>query len=136
VPGLTRWMVKTSLVYLLLTFLVGLVQVSAAWLPATARPALAGIEPVRVHLLVIGWLTFLIFGVVFWMFPKYSRERPRGFETLGWITYVLLNLGLVLRILGESFIQPGGGLLVLSALFQWLASVAFVANTWNRVKEK
>jgi len=29
-----------------------------------------GLFPVYIHLLVFGWLTQLIFGVIYWMFPK------------------------------------------------------------------
>lgn len=137
-PALTRWMIKTSLVYLLLALLVGLLQ-GAAPVFAGALPFLRNIEPVRTHLFVVGWITLLIFGVVFWMFPKYSREKPRGHEWLGWAAYGLLNTGLILRILGESAAQPGtlfGTLLVLSAALQWLGGLAFFINTWPRIKEK
>lgn len=137
-PSLTRWMIKTSLLYLLLALLVGILQGIA---PSLSKELffLRSLEPVRVHLLVVGWITLLIFGVVYWMFPKYSREKPRGHEWLGWTTYGLLNAGLTLRVIGESATQMGmifGGLLVASAVLQWLAGLAFVINTWPRVKEK
>lgn len=137
-PPLTRWMLKTALVYLLLALLVGIGQAAAPF-TAGSLPILRSLEPVRVHMFVVGWITLLIFGVVFWMFPKYSREKPRGHEWLGWATYVLLNAGLLLRIAFESAARPGtlaGGLLVVSAVLQWLAALAFFANTWPRVKEK
>jgi hypothetical protein len=73
------------------------------------------------------------------MFPKYSREKPRGHEWLGWSTYGLLNSGLILRVIGETIAQPGtvlGWLLVGSALLQWLAALTFFLNTWTRIKEK
>lgn len=137
-PPLTRWMLKTSLVYLFLALLVGILQGLRPYLSA-ALPFFRTPEPVRVHLFVVGWLTLLIFGVVFWMFPKYSQSKPRGHEWLGWLAYGLLNAGLVLRVIGESAGQPGtffGWLLVVSAVLQWLAALAFIANTWPRVKVK
>ena len=75
------------------------------------------------------------------MFPRRSQEKPRGSEILGWATYGLLNLGLLLRGVGEPLhaLQPAAGwgwLLALSAVWQWLAGLAFVLNTWRRVKEK
>lgn len=139
-PKLTRWMVKTALVYLLSGLLVGLVQALSPVLNLSERlPFLVQIEPVRVHLFVVGWITLLIFGVVIWMFPKYSREQPRGPEWLGWACYGLLNAGLLLRVIGESAARPGTGLgwlLVASALLQWLGGLAFFLNAWFRVKEK
>jgi hypothetical protein len=63
--------------------------------------SLGGLFPVYTHLFVLGWLTQLIFGVVFWMFPNYSTEQPRRSESLGWWTYALLNIGLLLRVIIE-----------------------------------
>src|SRR5512143_3378977 len=97
-PRLTRWYVKTSFVYLALGLLAGL------WLAAQSLLKIglpAGLFPVYIHLLVLGWLTQLVFGVVFWMFPKWSIERPRRSATLGWWTYGLLNAGLLLRAIAE-----------------------------------
>lgn len=137
-PPLTRWFVKTSFVYLALALITGLLVEIQSALKLTS---LGGLFPIYIHLLVFGWLSQLIFGVVFWMFPKYSAERPRGSETLGWWTYALLNVGLLLRALAEPIdsMQPNpfsGWALVLSAIIQFLAGLLFVINSWGRVKEK
>jgi heme/copper-type cytochrome/quinol oxidase subunit 1 len=92
-------------------------------------------------MLTFGWLTQLIFGVALWMFPKYTSAKPRGHEWLGWTTFIFLNTGLILRVIFEPFnsISPsplGGWMIVLAAILQWLAGIAFVANTWVRVREK
>lgn len=136
-PVLTRLFIKTSLLYLVLALLAGLTLAAQpiGWLD------LPGLFPVYIHLFTMGWLTLLIFGVAYWMFPKYTQARPRGSEMLGWATYVLANIGLILRAVAEpaNTQQPGGvfgWLLALSALLQWLSGVAFVLNTWGRVKEK
>jgi hypothetical protein len=52
---------------------------------------------------------------------KYSKQTPRGHESLGWITYAALDLGLVLRAIAEPIhglqaTQLSGLLLVLSAM--------------------
>lgn len=137
-PTVTRWFIKTSFVCLGLALVAGILLALQAELGLTA---LAWIFPVYIHLLVFGWLTQLIFGVVFWMFPKWSIERPRRSAVLGWWTYGLLNLGLLLRALAEPIqsIQPNpvaGWTLVLAATLQFLAGVAFVTNSWARVKER
>jgi cbb3-type cytochrome oxidase subunit 1 len=137
-PPLTRWFVKTSFVYLALALSAGLLMGMQSALKLTS---LAGLFPVYIHLFVLGWLTQLIFGVVFWMFPKYSSEEPRGSESLGWWTYVLINIGLILRVFAEPInsIQPNtltGWMLVLSAVTQFVAGLLFVINSWGRVKEK
>lgn len=131
-PLLTRTFIKTAMVYFTLALLAGI------WMTVRAP---AGMFPVYIHLLVFGWLTQLVFGVIYWMFPKYSKQIPRGHEALGWITYGALNLGLALRAITEPLhaaqaSQLSGLLLVLSAVLQWLSGLTFVANTWPRVKEK
>lgn len=136
-PLLTRLYIKTSLLYLAAGLLLGLLMA----IQAAAGKAIPGLFPVYLHLVTVGWLSLLIFGVVFWMFPKFTQVKPRGSEVLAWATYLLMNAGLIIRAAGEPLmtIQPGGvwgWLLALSALLQWLGSLLFVANTWPRVKEK
>lgn len=137
-PPLTRLFIKTALVYLALALAAAL----ARSLPASeSLPAfVAYLTPVYFHLFMVGWVLQLIIGVGYWMFPKYTRERPRGSEALAWSVYWLLNVGLALRAVAEPLhgMQPHaawGWLLALSALLQWLGGMAFVANTWPRIKE-
>jgi hypothetical protein len=122
-PPITRWFVKLALVY----FVAALT--GSVW-QAAGGPL--WLTPVTIHLLVVGWVTGMIFGVAYWMFPKFSAEQPRGANALAVASFVLLNLGLLLRVVGEPL--QVGGLLVASAVLQWLGAAAFVANTWPRVK--
>jgi hypothetical protein len=131
-PLLTRTFVKTAMICLALALMLGILLALGVtnWL-----------FPVYIHLLVFGWLTQLIFGVAFWMFPKYSVEKPRGSETLGWWTYALLNIGLFLRAIAEPIqsTQPiplSTWMLVVSAILQFLSGLLFTVNSWGRVKEK
>jgi hypothetical protein len=138
-PTLTRWYLKSALIFFILALLAALLQAGQGVMPVPA--IIYGLGPVYLHLFMVGWVTQLIFGVVFWMFPKYSLEKPRGNETLGWATFWLLNVGLILRAIGEPVMamQPSplvGWLLVSSAALQWLAGAFFFANTWGRVKER
>lgn len=124
-PPLTRWYVKLSLGY----FVAALA--AAVW-QAAGGPI--WLTPVYIHLFVVGWLTGMIFGVAYWMFPKFSKDRPRGPDWLALATFGLLHAGLWLRVVGEA--TNAGGLLVSSALCQWLAGVGFIGTTWPRVKER
>ena len=134
-PPLTRWMIKTSLVYLVLALAAGLlIALRLPWVPA-------GLTPAYFHLFMVGWISLLIFGVVFWMFPKESKERPRGNEQLGWAVFITLNAGLILRIIGEPLLTArpdanAGWMLAVSALLQLFAGWGFIANTWTRVRER
>src|SRR5690606_14282476 len=138
-PRLTRYFIRAALVYLVLGLLVGVLLVAGSVIPVP--PQVATLFPVYLHLLVVGWITQLIAGVAYWMFPKYSKESPRGNERLSWGVFILLNVGLVLRIIAEPLVsgQPGGvmgWLLAVSAVCQLLAGWGFVFNIWTRVKER
>jgi len=138
-PRLTRWFVRSALVNMLVGMSLGVVLVarpyfdSPGWLSAAA--------PTYLHLITVGWLSQLIFGVGHWMFPKSSREFPRGDERLMWLVFGALNLGLVMRLIGEPLLGAGertlaGPILAASAWLQWLAVAGFLLNTWDRVKER
>lgn len=137
-PPLTRWLVKTSFIYLASALILGLLL---AIQPILDFGFISSLLPIYIHLFVFGWLSQLIFGVAFWMFPIYSKEKPRRSEALGWWTYILINAGLILRAVAEPInsIQPNGvsgWTLIVSAIIQFLAGLAFVVNTWGRVKER
>lgn len=138
-PPLTRAFIKTGMVFFVLSFVLGALLL----LNTVVRlPRFVGsLQPVYFHLLMVGWVTQLIFGVIYWMFPKLSREQPRGSERLGWLTYYSLNTGLLLRLIAEPWnaVAPHpvvAWLLPLSAVLQLIAGWAFVANSWGRVKGK
>jgi hypothetical protein len=137
VPPLTRWFVKTALVYLIAA-LFGGALLASGWL-VSLPAAVAVASPAQIHLFVVGWLTQLIFGIAYWMFPSHSRDLPRGRNDIAIAVYVLLNVGLILRAVAEPWqvVHPSavlGGLLVASAIAQWLAGVGFVIHAWPRVR--
>lgn len=138
-PPLARAYIKTGMLFFIASFVIGALLLLNA---AVRLPRVVGaLQPVYLHLLMVGWVTQLIFGVVFWMFPKLSREQPRGSERLGWLTYYSLNIGLLLRLIAEPWnsIAPNpvvAWLLPVSATLQLLAGWAFVANSWGRVRGK
>jgi hypothetical protein len=123
VPPLTRWYIKLSLVYFVAALAASVWQAAGGPLWLT---------PIYIHLFVVGWITGMIFGAAYWMFPKFSKDQPRGVDGLAVATFALLHAGLLLRVVAEPL--QAGGLLVLSAVSQWLAGIGFIVNTWPRVK--
>jgi hypothetical protein len=138
-PTLSRWFIKIGMLY----FAVGLMMAGML----LAQPVMGWsaklqvLRPVYLHFLFIGWVSQLIMGVGYWMFPKYSKDQARGNEKLGWAVLVLLNLGLILRTIGEPAMaltpQAGlGWMLVAASLCLLLAGWGFIYNTWGRIKER
>ena len=136
-PLVTRLFIKTALFCFVAALICALL---IALRPLLNLPSIvSALTPVYFHLFMLGWVTQLIVGIAYWMFPKYSKTAPRGSETLAWSTYALLNSGLLLRTIAEPAhsLYPWplwGWLLAASALLQWCGGVTFVANTWPRVK--
>ena len=138
-PPLTRWSIRAAMIYLLAGVISGaLYWLNSAW--ALWRP-LAALNPVYIHLLVVGWLTQLIFGVIYWMFPIISKTDMRGNPQPAWGALIVLNVGLVLRAVCEPWraLEPNGvnqAGLVLSALLQVAAGYLIVIVCWPRVRER
>jgi len=132
VPPLTRAFLRAALLWLL----AGLALLLAlAARPADLSPAW---RPTAFHCITVGWLTQMIFGVAHWMFPRASRERPRGEAWLGWAAFAALNAGLLLRVATEplQWQSSGGSALALAGLLQFLGALAWVTHIWPRVKER
>jgi hypothetical protein len=138
-PLLTRWYIRSAFVYLAAALLLAILL--ALPLSMNVPVFIRAMNPAYFHLFLVGWVTQMIFGVIFWMFPIITRAQPRGNERLGWASYILLNVGLLLRVVAEPLTtvrsETGvGWLLAVSALLQWLAAVLFVILAWPRIKDK
>lgn len=134
-PPLSRWYIKAAMMYLVAGLLVGALQ------PLHLSRLFDAAGPAYVHLLVVGWITQMIFGVAYWMFPKDTAELPRGNNAIAVATIVLLNAGLLLRVVVEPMRawRPdsiAGWWLAVAGLAQALAGMGFALNTWPRVKVK
>src|SRR5690349_12690779 len=100
-PPQTRYFIRAGMGYLLVALLLWWMTAlpTAVPLPAFVRLMV----PTTLHIFVVGWLTQLVIGVAFWMFPKFTKEEPRGNDRLAWITFVFLNIGLLLRVVAEPW---------------------------------
>ena len=147
-PTTTRIVVKASILYLILGAALGALLLINGWLPL--GPAITYVKPAHVQFLVVGWLTQLILGVAWWLFPPMAfrlrgqgyphGQAQRGSEPLFWVTFALLNAGVLLYALAEPlYTRTGsgflGGLVALASLCLLAAAVTFVVNMWSRVRE-
>lgn len=139
-PRPTLLFLRSGLIFLCLAMLLGLLlALPLDWPGAAWR---AGLRPGFYHALAVGWLTQLVFGVAFWLFPTASPERPHGREGLVRISFWALNLGLALRLVAEPWQIVGrsgtwiGFALAASALLQLLAASAFAVAILPRVRPR
>jgi hypothetical protein len=150
-PVTSRVFVKASIVYLCLGAVLGALMFINRYFPLGSWAAYLRIS--HIQLLIVGWLTQLILGVAWWLFPPLQiglrsdaplpvrrGQSQRGNEPLFWVTFVCLNAGILLRAIFDplySWTRAGalGFLAGISGLFLLLAAVSFVANMWSRVRE-
>ncbi len=129
-PRLSRWFVRTSLIYLVIGFTLGAALLVNKGL--TIDPSIWNVLPIHTEVLLTGWLIQLALGVAFWILPRFTRGAPRGNERLIWAAYVLFNLGIVLAVAETIFGVHG---LVLAGRISETAGVlVFVIGTWRRVR--
>jgi len=90
------------------------------------------------HLLLVGFMLMLVFGVATWMFPRPARDDARYRPGLAWLVYWLLTVSTAVRALGElgaAVTGSRGALLAgLGGLGQVAAALVFVLNMWTRVR--
>jgi hypothetical protein len=93
----------------------------------------ARLLPAHVEFLLTGWMVQLALGVAFWILPRFRVGPERGREEIAWISYVLLNIGVVTAavgaIIGLPAVVPSIGHAV-----QGMAAGAFALHAWPRVK--
>lgn len=139
-PAISRLLIRTAAVHLVAAMAFGLV---AALPGALLGPGVrAGVGVAAVHLLTVGWITQLIFGVALWMFPRAGSPRDLPDRALDRVAWGLLNAGLLARVA----VEPGWTLaahgpawrwtLAASAVVQWAAVLYFAARLWPRVRSR
>jgi heme/copper-type cytochrome/quinol oxidase subunit 1 len=96
-PRLTGWMLRLSLVYLLVGFTLGsLILIRKA---VSIYPAVWRFLPLHREFLLIGWTLQLVLAVAYWIFPRYSLPPRRGNPIPGWIAFGMVNVGVSLFVL-------------------------------------
>jgi cbb3-type cytochrome oxidase subunit 1 len=125
------WLVRSALCYLAIGVLTGAV------LLVNRGVFLGGwvgrLRPVHIEFLLIGWTLQLALGVAFWILPRFRAGSERGRERSAWLSYVLLNTGVLAVAVGQAIgLPPAVPLLGHTA--EALAAVTFALYAWPRVK--
>lgn len=131
-PLVSRLLIKAGMIWLVLSFALGI----AMYWP-DSEISLMLLKPVFYHMIMFGWVTQVIMGVAFWLFPRHTKEKPRASYTLMWITFYTINTGLILRVFAEPawdilHLPQARPLIFISVLLQLIAGTAFAFNSWYR----
>lgn len=123
--------IKTSLVYLALSTILGVL--------ITIGP---GYSFMHSHLVLIGWVTFFIFGAAYEIIPHYSG-RAIFSENLGYIQFWLSNIGLIGLALSYPFMRmytlkgkdssDAALMVILFGSIEAISIFMFIYNIWNSI---
>ena len=130
-PRVSVWFIRTALAYLALGFTLGAIMLAHRGMPLL--PPRLQLLPAHIEFLLVGWVVQLALGVAFWILPRFRAGRERGREELAWLSYVLLNLGVLSSAVGPLVALPAI-IPLLGHLAQGLAAVCFALHAWPRVK--
>ena len=128
-PRLSRWFIRSSLIYLLLGFTLGGILLAHKGL--ALHPALWRVLPAHIELALFGWIVQLAMGVAFWILPRFGASR--GNEWAAWLAFGLLNGGIWL-VIGGAVLGGGATLVLLGRLAEASAVLAFARHAWPRIK--
>lgn len=127
-PRLSVWFVRASLIYLATGLLFGALILADKGIFYSAL--IWNLFPLHMEFLLVGWLVQLALGVAFWIIPRFSRESPRGPVGLVWLSFALLNAGILITAL--QFWIPVA--VLIGRIAEVGGGIFFVAGSWRRIK--
>lgn len=130
-PKLSVWFIRSALCYLAIGALAGAV------LLVNRGVFLGGwvghLLPVHIEFLLMGWTVQLALGVAFWILPRFRTGAERGREGFAWLSFGLLNTGVLAAAVGQA-IGPASTVPLLGHAAEALAAAAFSLHAWPRMK--
>ncbi len=109
-------LIKISVIYLLIgTALAMYMAISGDY----------ALSSVHTHLLLMGWTTMTLAGVIYHLFPAAARSA------LCKMTFILFNVGLPVMIIGLVLYQSGLGYVAVVAVGASITSLAILLFTIN-----
>jgi cbb3-type cytochrome oxidase subunit 1 len=131
-PRLSRWFIRAALIYLLLGFTLGGLMLANKGV--LLHPLMMTLLPAHIDFVLFGWTVQLIFGMAFWILPRFAQPPLRGNERLAWASFAALNLGIGLLSLSTLFNIETAWLPLVARLCEVAAVSLFAAHAWPRIK--
>lgn len=126
---LARLFIKTSLVYLGLSTILGVL--------ITIGP---GYSFMHSHFAVVGWVSFMLFGLAYESIPRYT-SRALFSKKLGMIQFWLANIGLIglslsypfmrMYMLKEKDYSDAITAVMIFGVLEAISSFIFIYNIWK-----
>lgn len=130
-PRVSVWLVRSSLVCLILGFTLGgamLAGKGLAWSPLGP-----GGVPAHVELVVLGWMVQLAMGVALWILPRFGVPALARGSAPGWMAWFFLNSGIGLVVMADLGVAIAG-LALAGRVLEAAAAAAFATAVWRRIR--
>jgi cbb3-type cytochrome oxidase subunit 1 len=131
VPRLSVWLVRSALVFLAAGLTVGAAILAGRGLGG--GPWLARLIPLHAEFLLVGWTVQLVLGVAYWILPRLPAGAERGNPALGWVSYWVLNAGVLLAAAAGAARAPAP-LAMAGRGLEMLAAAGFALQAWPRIR--
>ncbi len=129
-PDVSRWMIRMSLVYFLVSAGIGMCMLINKAHPYF--PEVWLLLPVHIEFMIFGWVIQFTLGTAYWILPRFLDTKGRGNGKAAMAMPVLLNMGIVLVALSTS--GTGFSYLALSGrILEALTVILFISLHWKRV---
>lgn len=129
-PRFSVWGIRLALLHFLLGITFGAILLVNKAIPL--HPSLWALLPLHIDFLLMGWIVQLVFGVAYWIFPRFRGEPKRGDPRLAWAALALLNLGVWLLAAASLAARPDWQLP--ARALQAAAALLLAASLWGRAK--
>jgi heme/copper-type cytochrome/quinol oxidase subunit 1 len=129
-PRFSFWVIRFSLVYLLIGFSLGGLMLTNKGQPFASW--IWRLLPVHIELLLFGFVVQFVMGIAYWIFPRFVGGS-RGNEQNYWISIVLLNLAIWVISCAAWFMLPGLYVMI-GRVLEGGSALLFLINSWRRVK--
>ena len=129
-PKLSVYLMRASLIYLLLGFSLGGLLLANKGLMISVM--IWSLLPLHIEFAFVGWMLQLAMGVAFWILPRHPKGPPRGEERLSWVALFSVNAG-ILCVIVDHFLKTSA-LTPIGRAAEMLGLMAFVLGNWRRIK--
>lgn len=129
-PHPSIWMIRISLIYLLLAFSAGSVILFHKVVPL--HDAVWALLPIHIEMAFFGWVLQFAMGTAYWIFPRFLEGFKRGNPRWVWTMVFLLNTGIISTI-GSTANLLADGWMLTGRLLEAVAVLLFVFLHWQRV---
>lgn len=130
-PRLSIFLVRASLLHFGIGFTIAALILFNKGIPI--YPWAWRLLQVHIEMLIFGWMAQLAMGVSFFALPRHTNHPRRyGHVELGWISFVLLNLAIIIIAIG--YWQVSSELIFASRILLLVSVVIYVVMIFPRVK--